>query len=124
MPSSGALSETGGEYRFLSRAYGPHLIRVAWCACRHPDRRDRGGRLRLWRLCAAILPLGAKGGAIYAALGVIALTGINLAGLRRARRCRVMGALLVIALQRSRSSAARARAAAADARSRNDLGLA
>lgn len=79
---SGRFPETGGEYRFLSRAYGPGTAFVfAW---------SRMTVIQTGAIAAVsfvfgdyaqqVYPLGAQGGAIYAALGVLALTALNLAG--------------------------------------------
>lgn len=79
---SGRFPETGGEYRFLSRAFGPGTAFVfAW---------SRMTVIQTGAIAAVsfvfgdyaqqIVPLGAQGGAIYAALGVLALTALNLAG--------------------------------------------
>lgn len=79
---SGRFPETGGEYRFLSRAFGPGTAFVfAW---------SRMSVIQTGAIAAVsfvfgdyaqqIFPLGAQGGAIYAALGVLALTALNLAG--------------------------------------------
>lgn len=79
---SGRFPETGGEYRFLSRAFGPGTAFVfAW---------SRMTVIQTGAIAAVsfvfgdyaqqIFPLGAQGGAIYAALGVLALTALNLAG--------------------------------------------
>ena len=126
---SGRFPETGGEYRFLSRAYGPGIAFVfAWA---------RMSVIQTGAIAAVayvfgdyaqqILPLGTKGGAVYAALGVIALTGINLAGTPQSKTLqKVMSALLLVAL----ASVALvglfgpARAAAASAPAAGDLGLA
>jgi basic amino acid/polyamine antiporter, APA family len=98
---SGRFPETGGEYRFLSRGYGPGTAFVfAW---------SRMSVIQTGAIAAVsyvfgdyaqqIVPLGAKGGAIYAGLGVIALTAVNLAGTPQSKTLqKLMSALLVIAL--------------------------
>jgi amino acid transporter len=98
---SGRFPETGGEYRFLSRGYGPGTAFVfAW---------SRMSVIQTGAIAAVsyvfgdyaqqIVPLGAKGGALYAALGVIALTGVNLMGTPQSKTLqKLMSALLLIAL--------------------------
>ncbi|MGH8674006.1 MAG: APC family permease [Burkholderiales bacterium] len=98
---SGRFPEAGGEYRFLSRAYGPGTAFVfAW---------SRMSVIQTGAIAAVayvfgdyaqqILPLKGGGGAFYAALGVIALTALNLTGTPQSKTTqKVMSALLVIAL--------------------------
>ena len=98
---SGRFPETGGEYRFLSRAYGPGTAFVfAW---------SRMTVIQTGAIAAVsfvfgdyaqqILPLGAHGGAIYAALGVLALTALNLAGTPQSKALQsLMSVALVIGL--------------------------
>jgi len=98
---SGRFPETGGEYRFLSRGYGPGTAFVfAW---------SRMTVIQTGAIAAVgyvfgdyaqqILPLGAKGNAVYAALGVIALTALNLAGTPQSKALqKLMGVLLVAGL--------------------------
>jgi len=98
---SGRFPETGGEYRFLQRAYGggPSFV-FAW---------SRMTVVQTGAIAAVafvfgdyaqqILPLGTKGAAIYAALGVAALTGLNLAGTPQSKWLqKVLSAALIIAL--------------------------
>jgi len=79
---SGRFPETGGEYRFLERAYGGGVSFVfAW---------SRMTVVQTGAIAAVafvfgdyaqqVMPLGGAGNAIYAALGVIALTALNLTG--------------------------------------------
>ena len=98
---SGRFPETGGEYRFLSRGYGPGTAFVfAW---------SRMTVIQTGAIAAVayvfgdyaqqILPLGARGGAVYAALGVVVLTALNLAGTPQSKALqKLMGVLLVVAL--------------------------
>jgi len=98
---SGRFPETGGEYRFLQRAYGSGASFVfAW---------SRMTVVQTGAIAAVafvfgdyaqqILPLGARGGAIYAALGVAALTALNLAGTPQGKGLqKVLSAALFIAL--------------------------
>ena len=98
---SGRFPETGGEYRFLQRAYGSGASFVfAW---------SRMTVVQTGAIAAVafvfgdyaqqILPLGARGGAIYAALGVAALTALNLAGTPQGKGLqKVLSAALFVAL--------------------------
>ena len=98
---SGRFPETGGEYRFLSRGYGPGAAFLfAW---------SRMTVIQTGVIAAVafvygdyaqqILPLGAKGPAIHAALGVAVLTALNLAGTPQSKTLqKLMGALLMAAL--------------------------
>ncbi len=98
---SGRFPETGGEYRFLSRAYGPGTAFVfAW---------SRMTVIQTGAIAAVsfvfgdyaqqILPLGAHGGAIYATLGVLALTALNLAGTPQSKALQsLMSFALIIGL--------------------------
>jgi APA family basic amino acid/polyamine antiporter len=95
---SGRFPETGGEYRFLSRAYGPGTAFVfAW---------SRMTVIQTGAIAAVsfvfgdyaqqILPLGAHGGAIYATLGVLALTALNLAGTPQSKALQSLMSLALI----------------------------
>jgi len=98
---SGSFPEAGGEYRFLGRAYGQGAAFVfAW---------SRMTVIQTGAIAAVafvfgdyagqLLPLGAQGGAIYAGLGVAALTALNLAGTPQSAAVqKLMGALLLASL--------------------------
>lgn len=98
---SGRFPETGGEYRFLQRGYGPGTAFVfAW---------SRMTVVQTGAIAAVsfvfgdyaqqILPLGERGPAIYAALGVAVLTALNLAGTPQSKLLqKIMSAALAIAL--------------------------
>jgi basic amino acid/polyamine antiporter, APA family len=98
---SGRFPETGGEYRFLERAYGGGASFVfAW---------SRMTVVQTGAIAAVafvfgdyaqqILPLGSKGAALYAALAVVALTALNLAGTPHGKNAqKVLSAALMIAL--------------------------
>lgn len=98
---SGRFPETGGEYRFLERAYGGGTSFVfAW---------SRMTVVQTGAIAAVafvfgdyaqqIQPLGAKGAAIYAALAVVALTALNLLGTPQGKNTqKVLSAALMIAL--------------------------
>jgi APA family basic amino acid/polyamine antiporter len=98
---SGRFPETGGEYRFLERAYGGGASFVfAW---------SRMTVVQTGAIAAVafvfgdyaqqILPLGANGGALYAALAVLALSALNLLGTPHGKGLqKVLSAALLIAL--------------------------
>jgi amino acid transporter len=77
-----AHPHAGGEYHFLGRAYGRSMaVLFGWA---------RGSVIQTGAIAAVafvlgdyaaqIVPIGAYGPAIYAALAIIALTGLNVAG--------------------------------------------
>ncbi|HEX7006036.1 MAG TPA: amino acid permease [Alphaproteobacteria bacterium] len=79
-----AFPNAGGEYHFLTRAYGRSLgFLFAWARMVI----IQTGSIALLAYvfgdyAASVLPLGPEGPAIFAVLAVAALTGLNLAGLR------------------------------------------
>ena len=98
---SGRFPETGGEYRFLSRGYGAGTAFVfAW---------SRMTVIQTGAIAAVafvfgdyaqqILSLGARGAAIYAALGIVGLTALNLAGTPQSKTLqKLMSMLLMLSL--------------------------
>jgi amino acid transporter len=98
---SGRFPETGGEYRFLQRAYGAGASFVfAWSRMTVVQTGAIAAVAYVFGDYAQqILPLGAKGAAIYAALGVLALTALNLLGTPQGKGLqKVLSALLLVAL--------------------------
>lgn len=98
---SGRFPETGGEYRFLQRAYGPGASFVfAWSRMTVVQTGAIAAVAYVFGDYAQqILPLGAKGAALYAALGVLALTALNLLGTPQGKGLqKVLSALLLVAL--------------------------
>jgi len=98
---SGRFPETGGEYRFLERAYGRGASFVfAWSRMTVVQT----GAIAFVAFvfgdyAQQILPLGAAGTAIYAALGVAALTALNLAGTPQSKNLqKALSAALMVAL--------------------------
>lgn len=91
----------GGEYHFLTRAYGPSLgLLFAWA---------RGTVIQTGAIAAVafvfgeyanqLVPLGAYGIAIHALIGVIAITWINLVGTPQSRSAQlIFSALTVLAV--------------------------
>jgi amino acid transporter len=91
----------GGDYHFLTRAYGKDLsFFFAWARITVITT----GAIALLAFVfgdymSRVLPLGAHSAAIYALLVVIALTAVNVAGLRESARTQnVMSALLVLGM--------------------------
>jgi len=98
---SGRFPETGGEYRFLERAYGGGASFVfAWSRMTVVQTGAIAAVAYVFGDYAQqILSLGAKGTAIYAALGVAALTALNLAGTPQSKNLqKVLSALLLATL--------------------------
>ncbi|HJS37951.1 MAG TPA: amino acid permease [Burkholderiales bacterium] len=98
---SGRFPETGGEYRFLERAYGGGASFVfAWARMTVVQTGAIAAVAFVFGDYAQqILPLGAQGGAIYAALAVAALTAVNLVGTPHSKGLqKVLSATLFIAL--------------------------
>jgi APA family basic amino acid/polyamine antiporter len=86
-----ARPDAGGEYHFLSRAYGqPVGLFFAWA---------RGSVIQTGAIAAVtfvygeyaarLIPLGAHGASIHAALALLALTGINLIGTLQSKRAQL-----------------------------------
>lgn len=94
--------DAGGEYNFLARAYGKRVaVLFAWA---------RGTVIQTGAIAlvafvfgdyaAQLLPLGAQGPTIYAALCVIVLTGVNIVGTlpgARAQKALEIATILAIA---------------------------
>jgi APA family basic amino acid/polyamine antiporter len=89
----------GGEYHFLSRALGrPVAVMFGWA---------RGTVIQTGAIAlvafvfgdymAALVPLGPHGPAIYAAVAVAALTGLNLIGTPQSKRVQIAFTILTIA---------------------------
>ena len=98
---STSLPSAGGDYHFLSRAYGRDLsFFFAWARVTVITT----GAIALLAFVfgdymTRVLPLGAHSSAIYAALVVVVLTGVNIAGLKESARTQnVMSVLLVVGM--------------------------
>lgn len=101
-----AYPHTGGEYHFLTRAYGRGLgFLFAWSRLTILQT----GSIALLAFvfgdyAARLMPLGPYGPTFYAAAAVILLTGVNLAGLRMSKWTQhlltglTLGGLLLIAV--------------------------
>jgi amino acid transporter len=98
---SGRFPETGGEYRFLERAYGNGASFVfAWSRMTVVQTGAIAAVAYVFGDYAQqLLSLGEQGTALYAALAVAALTALNLAGTPQSRNLqKVLGAALMVAL--------------------------
>jgi basic amino acid/polyamine antiporter, APA family len=96
-----AYPSSGGEYHFLTRAYGKNFAFLfAWSRLAILQT----GSIALLGFVlgdylSVLMPLGNHGAAIYAALAVIALTALNIAGLQASTAVqRIMAALTVLGL--------------------------
>lgn len=80
-----AYPSAGGEYHFLTRAYGPNVgFMFAWARMTV----IQSGSIALFAYifgdyATQILPLGPYSSALYAALTIVVLTVLNLAGIRQ-----------------------------------------
>lgn len=97
--------DAGGDYHFLTRAYGPNVgFLFAWARLAI----IQTGSIAIQAFvigdyAATLLPIGPASSAIYAALVVILLTALNIAGIRQGKwaqiiltTCEVIGVLLLI----------------------------
>ena len=94
-----AYPSAGGEYHFLDRAYGRSVaVMFAWARCTVIQTGAIAAVSFVFGDYAAqLLPLGAFGPAIYAALSVIVLSGINLLGTPQSTRAQVIFTILTVA---------------------------
>ncbi len=96
-----AFPNAGGDYHFLTRAYGKDLsFFFAWARVTVIT----SGSIALLAFvfgdyASRVVSLGAHSSAVYAALVVVLLTAVNVAGLRQSARTQnVMSALLVLGI--------------------------
>lgn len=95
---AGAYPSTGGEYHFLTRAYGKRLAFLfAWSRLAILQT----GSIALLAFVlgdylASLIPLGPHGAALYAGLTILALTLLNIAGLRTSATVQGGAALLTV----------------------------
>jgi len=82
-----AYPSAGGEYHFLHRAYGPNIsFMFAWARLTV----IQSGSIALFAYifgdyATQLLPLGPFSSALYAALIIVVLTGLNLTGVRQTK---------------------------------------
>ncbi|MFD4836593.1 APC family permease [Achromobacter sp. NPDC058515] len=96
-----AYPGAGGEYLYLTRAWGPRVgLMFAWARCSV----IQTGAIAVVAFIYGdyahrLLPLGGQGPAVHAAIAVVALTGLNMVGTRYSKRLQwVFTLLTVIAL--------------------------
>lgn len=89
---SAAHPHAGGEYHFLSRAYGkPMAVLFGWArASVIQTGAIAGVAFVLGDYAARIFPLGAHGPALYAGLAIVVFTGINVAGTLQSKTLQVV----------------------------------
>lgn len=93
-----AHPHAGGEYHFLSRAYGrPVAMMFGWARCTV----IQTGSIALVAFLlgdymAQVVPMGPHGPAIYAALAVIVLTGVNVVGTAAGKNLQIVVTLIQI----------------------------
>src|SRR5690606_19174458 len=96
---SAAHPHAGGEYHFLSRAYGRSVAMMfGWARCTV----IQTGAIAvvafmLGDYVAQIAPLGPYGPSIYAAVSVIILTGVNFIGTTEGKNLQIMVTFIEIA---------------------------
>jgi APA family basic amino acid/polyamine antiporter len=103
---SAAQPDAGGEYHFLSRAYGkPVAILFGWARCTVIQTGAIAAVAFVFGDYAnQLLPLGPYGPAIYAALSVLMITGVNVIGTVQSKTLQVIvtfievGAIVAIIL--------------------------
>lgn len=93
-----AYPHAGGEYHFLSRAYGrPVAMMFGWARCTVIQTGSIAAvAFMLGDYISALWPLGSMGPAIYAAAAVVLFTAINIAGTVQSKNLQVAVTLLVL----------------------------
>jgi basic amino acid/polyamine antiporter, APA family len=89
----------GGEYQFLKEAYGPKIsVLFAWARCSviQPGA-IAAVAFVLGDYANVLLNLGPYGPAIYAVIGVLAMTGVNFAGTLQGKSTQLVLSLLTVA---------------------------
>lgn len=95
---SAAHPHAGGEYHFLSRAYGKRVAMLfGWARCGVIQAGAIAGvAFLLGDYAGAVFPLGPHGSALYAAIAIILLTGVNVIGTVQGKRLQVIVTLIEI----------------------------
>ena len=94
-----AYPGAGGEYLYLSRAWGPRVgLLFAWARCTV----IQTGAIAVVAFiygdyAQQLVPLGTHGATAHAALSVVALTALNVAGTRHSKRLQWLFTLLTLA---------------------------
>ena len=86
---SAAHPDAGGEYHFLSRAYGkPLAMMFGWARCTVIQTGAIAAvAFMLGDYAAQLLPIGPYGSTIYAALSIVILTAVNVIGTTQGKNC-------------------------------------
>ncbi|MBV7484879.1 APC family permease [Bordetella sp. BOR01] len=94
-----AEPHAGGEYHFLSRAYGRSFAMLfGWARCTVIQTGAIAGvAFMLGDYITQIFPLGPYGSAIYAALAVLLFTGINIIGTAESKTLQVLVTFIEVA---------------------------
>lgn len=89
---SAAHPHAGGEYHFLSRAYGKSVAMMfGWARCTVIQTGAIAAvAFMLGDYMAQLLPLGAYGPALYAALSVLVLTTVNVIGTTESKNLQIL----------------------------------
>jgi len=95
---SAAHPHAGGEYHFLSRAYGkPVAMLFGWARCAVIQTGAIAGvAFMLGDYLTQILPMGPHGPALYAAMAVILFTAVNVIGTAQGKNLQVVVTFLEI----------------------------
>lgn len=101
-----AYPDSGGEYHYLSRAWGPRVaLLFGWARCTVIQTGAIAVVAFIYgKYAQQLLPLGPHGATLHAALSVAALTALNLAGTHPSKRLQLalsvleVGAILAIML--------------------------
>jgi amino acid transporter len=93
-----AYPSAGGEYNFLFRAYGrPIAVLFAWARCTVIQTGAIAAVSFVFGDYAAqLIPLGAYGPALYAAVAVVVLSGLNLLGTQQSTRAQRAFTILTV----------------------------
>ncbi|HLU15641.1 MAG TPA: amino acid permease, partial [Burkholderiaceae bacterium] len=95
---SAAHPNAGGEYHFLSKAYGRGAAMMfGWARCTVVQTGAIAAvAFMLGDYLSQLLPLGPHGPALYAATSVIMLTGINIVGTTESKNLQIVVTLLEV----------------------------
>ncbi|QHE87623.1 APC family permease [Hydrogenophaga sp. BPS33] len=99
-----AHPHAGGEYHFLSRAYGTSVAMLfGWARCTVIQTGSIAAvAFLLGDYAARVVPIGPQGPALYAALSVVVLTAVNVVGTAQGKKLQIVvtalqiGAMLAI----------------------------
>lgn len=97
---SAAHPDTGGEYHFLARAYGRSVaLLFGWARCTVIQTGAIAAvAFMLGDYLAQLVPIGPHGPALYAALAVIVLTGVNIVGTAEGKNLQIVVTFLQLTI--------------------------